>query len=298
MGKRNASSAGKAVASKKSQVGLNTAESTGVKISASAAAPSQIESTTTASSSIESPIPPPQTPSPSLSTKSSSGNKHVHQNFHYAALYSLVLLSFVYIALFKSSLLDDPVRSMTQTLPVIILIQFWYCMSGGLDAELTQVHHKRLSKEAGGNGTVKRKKIEMSITSSFSTALLATILSLIMSVLVFGLLILFGAPASSYIYETFLCAVHISVLSVQPLVYVYNLDSETWIDIISVKLPLNGVYGASVGAWFGAWLGAIPIPLDWDRPWQQWPITILTGSYIGTAVGTLVGATYRNFCKN
>lgn len=192
--------------------------------------------------------------------------------------------------------MEDPVKAMTQTLPVVIMIQLWYCMSGGLDAELIQVFLKRTSKEPSTNG--KKRKMDVSITSSFSTALLATILSLIMSVLVFGLLILFGAPASSYVYQTFLCAVHISVLSVQPLVYVYNLDSNTWKDIISAKLPLNGVYGASVGAWVGAWLGAIPIPLDWDRPWQQWPITILTGSYIGTAVGTLIGASYRKFRKS
>lgn len=111
----------------------------------------------------------------------------------------------------------------------------------------------------------------------------------------FGLLILFGAPTASYILHTFLCAVHISLLSVLPLVYVYNLDAATWKDIIAVRLPLNGVYGASVGTWVGAWLGAIPIPLDWDRPWQQWPITILVGAYFGTAVGTMIGATYRKW---
>lgn len=116
-----------------------------------------------------------------------------------------------------------------------------------------------------------------------------------MSVLVFGLLILFGAPAASYVPHTFLCAVHISLLSVLPLVYVYNLDANIWKDIIAVRLPLNGVYGASVGTWVGAWLGAIPIPLDWDRPWQQWPITILMGAYFGTALGTMIGAAYRKF---
>jgi phosphatidylinositol glycan class F len=115
-----------------------------------------------------------------------------------------------------------------------------------------------------------------------------------MSVLVYALLFLFGAPY--YSPGTFLCAVHISLLSVQPLVFVYNLDSNIWKDIISVKLPLSGVYGASVGTWFGAWLGAIPIPLDWDRPWQQWPITILIGAYVGTALGTLIGAIVRK-CK-
>jgi len=39
------------------------------------------------------------------------------------------------------------------------------------------------------------------------------------------------------------------------------------------------------GAAFGAWLGAIPIPLDWDRPWQAWPITCLLATSAGNAIG-------------
>ncbi|XP_035228453.1 phosphatidylinositol-glycan biosynthesis class F protein-like isoform X2 [Stegodyphus dumicola] len=35
----------------------------------------------------------------------------------------------------------------------------------------------------------------------------------------------------------------------------------------------------------GAWLGAIPIPLDWDRPWQTWPITCCIGSVLGYCFG-------------
>eukprot|EP00515_Schizochytrium_aggregatum_P007756 CAMPEP_0202074386 /NCGR_PEP_ID=MMETSP0964-20121228/3580_1 /ASSEMBLY_ACC=CAM_ASM_000500 /TAXON_ID=4773 /ORGANISM="Schizochytrium aggregatum, Strain ATCC28209" /LENGTH=197 /DNA_ID=CAMNT_0048641531 /DNA_START=76 /DNA_END=669 /DNA_ORIENTATION=- len=43
------------------------------------------------------------------------------------------------------------------------------------------------------------------------------------------------------------------------------------------------------GAILGAWLGAIPIPLDWDRPWQAWPCTIAYGAYAGFMIGTVVG---------
>lgn len=45
----------------------------------------------------------------------------------------------------------------------------------------------------------------------------------------------------------------------------------------------------SLGACVGAWLGAIPIPLDWDREWQKWPVTIVAGLYIGAVVGKLAG---------
>ena len=37
----------------------------------------------------------------------------------------------------------------------------------------------------------------------------------------------------------------------------------------------------------GTWIGAIPIPLDWDKPWQQWPISCICGAIIGFAVGNL-----------
>lgn len=296
MGKRSASATGKFLPGSKSQGSPTSATSTGVKTSASGPL-SPASSEASVSASLESSTTPVTQHTPAVSKQST--HKNHHQNFHYAVIYSLVLIGFVYIALFKGVLIEDPVFAMTQTIPVVIMIQLWYCMSGGLDAELIQVYLKRVNKDSSNtSSTGKKRKVDMSIASSFSTALLATILSVIMSVLVFGLLILFGAPASTYIHQTFLCAVHISILSVQPLVYVYNLDSNTWKDIISAKLPLNGVYGASVGAWVGAWLGAIPIPLDWDRPWQQWPITILTGCYIGTAVGTIVGASYRKFRKS
>ena len=39
------------------------------------------------------------------------------------------------------------------------------------------------------------------------------------------------------------------------------------------------------GALIGLWLGAIPIPLDWDRPWQRWPITCVVGTLIGHFIG-------------
>lgn len=47
----------------------------------------------------------------------------------------------------------------------------------------------------------------------------------------------------------------------------------------------------SYGALGGAWLGAIPIPLDWDRPWQAWPVTLVYGSLAGfcaASVGVVV----------
>jgi len=38
----------------------------------------------------------------------------------------------------------------------------------------------------------------------------------------------------------------------------------------------------------GCWCGAFPIPLDWDRPWQAWPISCVYGALLGYAVGSCV----------
>jgi GPI ethanolamine phosphate transferase 2/3 subunit F len=55
--------------------------------------------------------------------------------------------------------------------------------------------------------------------------------------------------------------------------------------------PLDEPYGGLVGAVLGAWLGAVPIPLDWDREWQKWPVTILCGIWLGYILGKIAGGT-------
>lgn len=57
-------------------------------------------------------------------------------------------------------------------------------------------------------------------------------------------------------------------------------------------LPFDQVWGASVGTALGAWLGAIPIPLDWDREWQKWPVTIVAGMYAGAVMGGVLGGSW------
>ncbi|XP_042867755.1 uncharacterized protein LOC122250428 [Penaeus japonicus] len=48
-------------------------------------------------------------------------------------------------------------------------------------------------------------------------------------------------------------------------------------------------------ALLGAWFGALPIPLDWDTPWQVWPLTCSIGAVIGEigASAYLLSRLYR-----
>ncbi|KAK2580761.1 hypothetical protein KPH14_011384 [Odynerus spinipes] len=38
----------------------------------------------------------------------------------------------------------------------------------------------------------------------------------------------------------------------------------------------------------GTWMGAIVIPLDWDRPWQVWPIPCVTGALLGYMIAHFI----------
>ncbi|CAN0484843.1 unnamed protein product, partial [Scytosiphon promiscuus] len=35
----------------------------------------------------------------------------------------------------------------------------------------------------------------------------------------------------------------------------------------------------------GAWLGAIPLCLDWEQPWQEWPLPMCAGGLLGFSAG-------------
>ena len=46
-----------------------------------------------------------------------------------------------------------------------------------------------------------------------------------------------------------------------------------------------------IGTLIGSWAGVIPIALDWDRPWQAWPLTPAYGAIAGYIVGSLAALT-------
>lgn len=98
--------------------------------------------------------------------------------------------------------------------------------------------------------------------------------------------VLFGAPLCSEQEETFMFSVLMTVLTVFPLVLhlgidtTYNILKSATInyetDILAKILTTS-----SKLTLLGSWLGAIVIPLDWDRPWQVWPVPCSLGSLLG-----------------
>lgn len=121
----------------------------------------------------------------------------------------------------------------------------------------------------------------------------ATIISAALGNAVFVILILFGAPLSSHVRETYVLAHHLSMIVIQPLLVCYKLDYNQFLTLFKIDKIYRVIFkhaalSSSFCAILGTWLGVIPIPLDWDRPWQQWPITLLCGGYCGAFIGTVI----------
>ncbi|KAI0463340.1 hypothetical protein LJB42_003364 [Komagataella kurtzmanii] len=149
------------------------------------------------------------------------------------------------------------------------------------------------------DSTQSRKR---SYFGNFAVIILNIIISLIMSVPVHMLLLLFGAPILSLNKETFLLAAHLSLLTVFPILSTYRAThaekdfgmtfSTLFFRLVTVQvhgdISKHIVYMTLLGTVFGTWLGITPIPLDWDRPWQEWPITLLVGAFLGNFVGGLI----------
>ncbi|SRR6266480_57602 len=105
------------------------------------------------------------------------------------------------------------------------------------------------------------------LTFGLQSAILSLTLSLLLGTPILTCLaILFGAPLTTHLPHTFLCAAHLSLLAVLPLVYVHGVDKDKWRAITALLLPIDDVYGGALGTLIGAWIGAVPIPLDWFVP--------------------------------
>ncbi|KAJ9121069.1 hypothetical protein QFC24_005050 [Naganishia onofrii] len=120
------------------------------------------------------------------------------------------------------------------------------------------------------------------------------------SFILYPLLVILGAPITSHFVQTYLFALHFSLLTILPTVYALGIPSlyETGsferyrLTRLFCELePRTQLERATVypvfGALIGAWFGVIPLALDWDRPWQTWPLPPVLTSIIGFIFGGL-----------
>lgn len=110
------------------------------------------------------------------------------------------------------------------------------------------------------------------------------------------LAVVFGAPFLSKASETFHFACLLSGLVLLPCFLIVGPNIEEMGRIFlenrcDTNLEVSLLLSSALTL-LGAWLGAIPIPLDWDRPWQKWPITCCLGALLGYSTGLFLAALY------
>jgi len=103
----------------------------------------------------------------------------------------------------------------------------------------------------------------------------------------------FGAPVLSSWSETGSFCALLTLLTAYPSLLVLGPSSSSLLMVYSSH-PDSPLASTLFINWMctvlGAWLGAFPIPLDWDRPWQVWPIPCCLGAVAGHVVGNVAGA--------
>ncbi|CCF37377.1 GPI biosynthesis protein family Pig-F [Colletotrichum higginsianum] len=195
-----------------------------------------------------------------------------------------VLLSGLFLAQF-GSLVADPVPALYSSLPIVAAIQVVYAFVS-LPAAGSQSAKPSRKPRPG-----EKKKAENTGPNPFIAIFLSLLLAVLVTPAIHIVLVLFGAPFLTHFLHTLLCSANIALLSLFPLFYAHGVEANTWVAIASASAPLDETYGGLVGGLLGAWLGAVPIPLDWDREWQKWPVTILCGLYAGHILGKTIGGT-------
>ncbi|KAF4637759.1 hypothetical protein G7Y89_g331 [Cudoniella acicularis] len=178
----------------------------------------------------------------------------------------------------------DPVPTLLSSLLPLAIIQIAYTIIC-VPAVGTSTKPVKKAKP----GSPKKATTESASANAF-TVFYALLLSLVSVLVLAALQVLFGAPVTTHIPHTLLSSAHLALLAIYPLIYAHGSDGQKWREIASLYSPIDEVFGGALGCFLGAWIGAVPIPLDWDREWQKWPVTIVTGAYAGYVVGKMAGA--------
>jgi GPI ethanolamine phosphate transferase 2/3 subunit F len=137
------------------------------------------------------------------------------------------------------------------------------------------------------------------LLKQYLTILMITLLEIIASIFIFYFIsISFGASLIETFNETllfsllmtFLCTLPTLILTKHddPIESLYQLIFTNRNDLNKIEYISKSI---AIGAVIGAWLGALVIPLDWDRWWQQWPISCCFGAISGSILFT----TYKYF---
>ncbi|KAI8322647.1 hypothetical protein GQ54DRAFT_297255 [Martensiomyces pterosporus] len=135
------------------------------------------------------------------------------------------------------------------------------------------------------------KRKSKTIGARAKQVVLAGLATLAAAAAISAVFVLFGAPALSQHSETFMGALNVALLGVTPAILTLKADLSAWRKALlsneEKTLPEKWASGFFWCTIVTSWIFAYFIPMDWDRPWQKWPIPIVGGAYLGNLIGLL-----------
>ncbi|KFQ18722.1 PREDICTED: phosphatidylinositol-glycan biosynthesis class F protein [Merops nubicus] len=131
-----------------------------------------------------------------------------------------------------------------------------------------------------------------SLTQKISRFLKCCIYFFMSCILFHAIVVLYGAPLIESVAETFLFAVLLSTFTTLQCLCMLGPNIQAWLRVFSkngaMSIWESSLQITTICSILGAWFGAFPIPLDWDRPWQVWPISCSLGATFGYMAGLII----------
>ncbi|XP_035731956.1 phosphatidylinositol-glycan biosynthesis class F protein-like [Vespa mandarinia] len=138
----------------------------------------------------------------------------------------------------------------------------------------------------------KTSKSKRSWTKYIKEGFKFLITSIILSIIYYFLIVMFGAPVFNQHEETTMLTIILTCLTFVPASL--HLGVNTAVNILTGRetqkdnIFINAANIVIKTTLLGTWTGAIVIPLDWDRPWQVWPIPCVTGALLGYTIAHFI----------
>ncbi|XP_034938491.1 phosphatidylinositol-glycan biosynthesis class F protein [Chelonus insularis] len=173
-------------------------------------------------------------------------------------------------------------------IPILLILMFAEVIKYLFSILYNQRHHfDKIDSKA-----LLNSKPRKSWSKTFKDILRFFIILISLCIIYYGAIVLFGAPLSTHHEETTMLTIVLSTLTFIP--PCLHLGVETALAVLTGAQSANGniiveAMGRNINyTLLGTWLGAIVIPLDWDRPWQIWPIPCGIGALVGYMVAHYV----------
>lgn len=171
-------------------------------------------------------------------------------------------------------------------LPVLLILMF---------AEVIKLLFPMLQMEASIIIKIEQRnspKIKRSWTKHLREIFKFLLTAFALSIVYYIMIVLFGAPIMSDHEETTMLVITLIILTF--VATSLHLGVDNTLDILmgsyfqKNNILANALRTNIQATILGTWLGAIVSPLDWDRPWQSWPIPCVIGALLGYLIAHFI----------